>query len=63
MAVQFNPSDQATVCDLVYRALDGSVLECMAGVTLGPGKARQLGPGQHPIPTAGVQGGCTFRRW
>ncbi|HEY2292256.1 MAG TPA: PKD domain-containing protein [Thermoanaerobaculia bacterium] len=57
----FNPSDQATVCDLVYRALDGSVLGRMDGVTLGPGKARQLGPGQHPIPAAGVQGGFTVQ--
>ncbi|HEX4961871.1 MAG TPA: hypothetical protein VF173_13590 [Thermoanaerobaculia bacterium] len=42
----FNPSDQATVRDLVYRALDGIVLGRMTGVTLGPGKApRQLDPG------------------
>src|SRR6185295_3397562 len=55
----FNPSSEAGVFDLVYRALDGTVLGRMDGVVLGAGKARQLSPGQHPLPAAGVPGGFT----
>jgi PKD repeat protein len=55
----FNPSTEAGLYDLVYRALDGSVLGRLTGVALGAGKARQLSPGQHPIPAAGVTGGFT----
>ena len=57
----FNPSDQAGVYDLVYRALDGTVIGRLDGLTLGAGKARQLSPKQHPIPAAGVAGGFTVQ--
>ncbi len=55
----FNPSGAAGVYDLVYRALDGSVLGRLDGISLGAGKARQLSPSQHPLPAAGAAGGFT----
>jgi PKD repeat protein len=55
----FNPSTDAGTYDLVYRALDGTVLGRLDGVALGAGKARQLSPGQHPLPAAGAAGGFT----
>jgi len=58
----FNPSGSETgLYDVVYLGLDGAVLGRLDGVTLGPGKARQLNPSQHRIPAAGVQGGFTVQ--
>jgi PKD repeat protein len=57
----FNPAGLPSTYDLVYRALDGSVLGRLDGLTAPPGKSRQIGPGQHPIPAAGVQGGFTVQ--
>ena len=55
----FNPSGGAGTYDLIYRALDGTVLGRIDGIALGAGKARQLSPGQHPLPAAGVASGFT----
>ena len=57
----FNPAAEAGLYDLVYRAADGTVLGRLDGITLGPGKARQLGPAQHPVPQTGLQGGFTVQ--
>lgn len=57
----FNPSAVAGLYDLVYRAPDGTVLGRLDGIALGAGRARQLSPGQHPIPAAGVAGGFTVQ--
>src|SRR4030095_298102 len=57
----FNPSAETGIYDLIYRALDGTILGHLDGVTLGAGKVRQLGQGQHPIPLAGVSGGFTVQ--
>jgi len=57
----FNPAAEAGLYDLVYRAADGTVLGRLDGIALGPGKARQLGPGQHPVPQTGLQGGFTVQ--
>jgi hypothetical protein len=57
----FNPAGETGVYDLVYRALDGTVLGRLDGVALAAGRARQLSPGQHPLPAAGVAGGFTVQ--
>lgn len=57
----FNPSGETGVYDLVYRGLDGAVLGRLDGVALAPGRARQLSPGQHPLPASGVSGGFTVQ--
>jgi hypothetical protein len=57
----FNPSTGPGVYDLVYRGLDGTPLGRLDGIALGAGRARQLSPGQHPIPAAGVAGGFTVQ--
>ncbi len=57
----FNPATEAGLYDLVYRGLDGTVLGRLDGIALGAGKARQLSPGQHPIPAAGAPGGFTVQ--
>jgi PKD repeat protein len=57
----FNPGSSPGVYDVVYRGLDGTVLGRLDGFTVPPAKARQLGPGQHPIPPSGVQGGFTVQ--
>jgi PKD repeat protein len=58
----FNPSaSEGGLYDLIYRALDGTVLGRLDGIALAPGKARQLGPNQHPIPAGGVAGGFTVQ--
>jgi PKD repeat protein len=58
----FNPSTtESGLYDLIYRALDGTVLGRIDGVALAAGRARQLSPGQHPIPAAGVTGGFTVQ--
>jgi hypothetical protein len=58
----FNPSaSEGGVYDLIYRALDGTVIGRLDGVALGAGKARQLSPSQHPIPAAGVASGFTVQ--
>jgi PKD repeat protein len=56
----FNPSaSEAGLYDVIYRALDGTVLGRLNAVALAPGRARQLSANQHPIPAAGVTGGFT----
>jgi PKD repeat protein len=57
----YNPSDQAGLYDLVYRKLDGTVLGRLDGVTLGAGKAKQVRPSDHPIPTGRIADGFTVQ--
>ena len=38
---------------------DGTVLGTLANQALAPGKARQINPGQHPLPAQGVTDGFT----
>ncbi|HEV8583002.1 MAG TPA: PKD domain-containing protein [Thermoanaerobaculia bacterium] len=57
----FNPGSTTAEYDVVYRGLDGKVLGTTAGVKLGAGVSRQFGPGQHPLPAAGVADGFTVQ--
>jgi hypothetical protein len=57
----FNPGDVPAEYDVVYRTLDGGELGTVKDVRLGAGRMRQLGPGQHPLPAAGVAGGFTVQ--
>lgn len=57
----FNPGSDRGVYDLVYRALDGTVIGTTSNVALGAGKMRQLSPGQHPLPEAGAKDGFTIQ--
>jgi PKD repeat protein len=47
--------------DIIYRNLDGSIINRINGVRLGAGKARQFSPAQHPLPAAGVPNGFTVQ--
>ena len=56
----FNPDTVTAEYDIIYRPLGGGApLGTIPGVRLGAGKMRQLSPGQHPIPAAGVANGFT----
>jgi PKD repeat protein len=55
----YNPGTANATFDVIYRALDGTVLGTLADQTLAPGKARQINPSQHKLPAAGVTGGFT----
>lgn len=57
----YNPGTTTGEYDIIYRALDGTILGRIDGVRLGAGKARQVSPAQHPIPSAGVTGGFTVQ--
>jgi PKD repeat protein len=57
----FNPDTAGGVYDLVYRGLDGAVLGRLDGFAVPAGRARQVSPGRHPIPAAGVPGGFTVQ--
>lgn len=57
----FNPGTDRGVYDVVYRALDGTVIGTTKDVALGGGKMRQLSPGQHPLPAAGAKDGFTVQ--
>lgn len=57
----FNPAAANGVYDLVYRALDGSLLGRIDNYQVPAGRARQLRPSDHPIPAAGVPGGFTLQ--
>lgn len=57
----YNPGTTTGEYDIIYRALDGSILGRFDGVRLGAGKARQVSPAQHPLPSAGVTGGFTVQ--
>jgi hypothetical protein len=54
-----NPSTANATFDVIYRALDGTVLGTLADQALAPGKARQINPGQHPLPAQGAASGFT----
>jgi PKD repeat protein len=56
----FNPGTTTGEYEVVYRALDGSVLGTL-DVLLGAGRARQVSPSQHPIPKAGVPDGFSVQ--
>jgi PKD repeat protein len=45
-------------CDVIYRGLDGAELGRIV-VKLAPGRVRQIGPTQHPLPEGGVADGFT----
>ncbi|HEX9671160.1 MAG TPA: PKD domain-containing protein, partial [Thermoanaerobaculia bacterium] len=53
----FNPGTDYALYDLVYRKLDGSEIQTTANLQLGPGKSRQVNPGAHPLPAAGLPDG------
>lgn len=57
----FNPGTEAAELDIIYRNLDGSIINRIDGVRLGGGKARQVSPQQHPLPAAGVKDGFTVQ--
>ncbi|HLI57044.1 MAG TPA: hypothetical protein VKY26_08415, partial [Actinomycetota bacterium] len=57
----FNPGTTVAQYDIVYRALDGSVISTTQAVQLGAGKLRQFSPNQLPLPAAGVQDGFTVQ--
>ncbi|HEX2644910.1 MAG TPA: PKD domain-containing protein [Thermoanaerobaculia bacterium] len=56
----YNPSLTETASfDLIYLGLDGTELGRIANVTLGPGKARQVRPSDHPLPNGRAEDGFT----
>ena len=57
----FNPAGTNGVYDLVYRALDGTVLGRIDNFQVPATRARQLRPSDHPLPAAGVPGGFTLQ--
>lgn len=57
----FNPGNEPGDYDLIYRALDGSIIGRLNGVKLGAGNVRQINPGHHPLPAAGATGGFTLQ--
>ncbi len=57
----FNPGPDVAFCDIVYRALDGSVIQTVSGVATPPGHLRQYLPRQLPLPAAGVADGFTVQ--
>jgi hypothetical protein len=57
----FNPGGEPAEYDVIYLDLNGNEIDRLAAVRLGPGKARQVSPGQHPLPAEGVEDGFTLR--
>ena len=57
----FNPGGSTAEYDIVYRSLDGTALDTLAGVRLGAAKMRQFSPGQLLLPAAGVENGFTVQ--
>ncbi len=57
----FNPGTAVAQYDIVYRALDGSVISTTKAVQLGAGKLRQFSPNQLPLPATGAQDGFTVQ--
>jgi PKD repeat protein len=57
----FNPGSEVAVYDIVYRGLDGSVLQTVTDVATPPGRLRQYLPSQLPLPAAGVPNGFTVQ--
>lgn len=57
----YNPGTEVAELDIIYRNLDGSIINRSNNVRLGGGKARQFSPAQHPIPAAGVPNGFTVQ--
>lgn len=57
----FNPGAAGAEYDVLYRALDGTVLGTVAAVRLAAGQVRQVSTAQHPLPAAGVAGGFTVQ--
>jgi PKD repeat protein len=57
----YNPGDANGVYDLVFRGLDGTVINTVANVQLAGGKLRQFTPAQLPLPAAGAQSGFTVQ--
>jgi len=57
----YNPSTDFGVYDVVYRALDGTVLGTVHDVSMPPGKLRQFLPAVHPLPSGGAVNGFTVQ--
>lgn len=57
----YNPGTTTGEYDIIYRALDGSILGRIDSVRLGAGKARQVSPAQHPLPATGASSGFTVQ--
>ncbi len=57
----FNPSTEGGAYDLIYRALDGSILGQIKGLVLAAGTTRQVRPIDNPLPAKGVENGFTVQ--
>jgi hypothetical protein len=57
----FNPGTETGSYDLIYRALDGSILGRLDNFVVGSGTIRQVRPIDNPLPAAGVTGGFTVQ--
>jgi len=57
----FNPATEGGAYDLIYRALDGSILGQIKGLVLAPGTTRQVRPIDNPLPAKGVENGFTVQ--
>jgi PKD repeat protein len=57
----YNPSSDFGVYDVVYRALDGTVLGTVSNFSMPPGRLKQFLPAQHPLPAGGAGNGFTVQ--
>ena len=57
----YNPSKDFGVYDVVYRALDGTVLGTFSNFSMPPGRLKQFLPPQHPLPAGGTGSGFTVQ--
>lgn len=57
----YSSGNEVAEFDIVYRNLDGSIINRINGVRLAAGKARQFSPAQHPLPAAGIPNGFTVQ--
>jgi hypothetical protein len=57
----FNPGTDSGSYDLIYRALDGSILGQIKNFTVSAGTTRQVRPVDNPLPAKGVVGGFTVQ--
>jgi hypothetical protein len=57
----FNPGTESGSYDLIYRALDGSILGQIKDFVVSAGTTRQVRPVDNPLPAKGVVGGFTVQ--
>ncbi len=57
----YNPGDGVATYTVHYFDLQGNELGGSQASSLGAGKFRQINPGAHPLPAAGIDGGFTVR--